>query len=354
MNNKFESLWEDREIRFDVSKENLSLREGEKLIQNHTKVEDTKGNPGKWGEMLITNLRVIWQNHESYKINLSIGLSTITNIFTRKSSSKIMGSCESICLATKSSNNRFEFIFTDDKKETSTIFATISALNKAYDSSRLYRDLKLRGALIQGGEIRLLPTEEIHDKVNGVWNLSSEQGNLGTFYITNIRVVWFANMNESYNVSLPYLQINSIKLRDSKFGFALVVESSWRSGGYVLGFRIDPVEKIRKVAKDIQTQHQLFMASPSFGVQFSLEPNEKNQQQQTTRTFTSRSAVNEDVEIDSTLKSDACVLYFAQGQTDQAHEAGSTKEKPIFSRELGLAIEPLKSGTSIESLWKLF
>ena len=51
--------------------------------------------------------------------------------------------------------------------------------------------------------------EEVSDKINGVWNLSSDQGNLGTFFITNIRVVWFANMNEHFNVSIPYLQIVS-------------------------------------------------------------------------------------------------------------------------------------------------
>lgn len=33
------------------------------------------------------------------------------------------------------------------------------------------------------------------------------QGNLGTFFITNVRIVWHANMNESFNVSIPYLQI---------------------------------------------------------------------------------------------------------------------------------------------------
>ena len=57
--------------------------------------------------------------------------------------------------------------------------------------------------------IALLQQEEVADKINGVWNLSSDQGNLGTFYITNIRVVWFANMNENFNVSIPYLQIVS-------------------------------------------------------------------------------------------------------------------------------------------------
>ena len=33
------------------------------------------------------------------------------------------------------------------------------------------------------------------------------QGNLGTFYVTNVRLVWHANMNESFNVSIPYLQM---------------------------------------------------------------------------------------------------------------------------------------------------
>ena len=35
------------------------------------------------------------------------------------------------------------------------------------------------------------------------------QGNLGIFYITNVRLVWHANMNESFNVSIPYLQMVS-------------------------------------------------------------------------------------------------------------------------------------------------
>ena len=57
-------------------------------------------------------------------------------------------------------------------------------------------ELKLRGAVVSNKQLRLLPEEEIVSRVNGVWNLSSDQGNLGTFIITNVRLVWFANMNE--------------------------------------------------------------------------------------------------------------------------------------------------------------
>lgn len=68
---------------------------------------------------------------------------------------------------------------------------------------------------------------------------------------------------------------STVKVRDSKFGTALVIESSWRSGGYVLGFRIDPEDKVRTVAKEITKKIHLFMKSPVFGVQFSVESDKK-------------------------------------------------------------------------------
>lgn len=74
----------------------------------------------------------------------------------------------------------------------------------------MYRDLKLRGAILQGGQLIILPQEQVINKVNGVWNLSSDQGNLGCFVVTNIRVVWYADANESFNISLPYLQIANV------------------------------------------------------------------------------------------------------------------------------------------------
>lgn len=33
-------------------------------------------------------------------------------------------------------------------------------------------------------------------------------------------------MNTMYNVSIPFLQMRSCRVRDSKFGYALVVETS--------------------------------------------------------------------------------------------------------------------------------
>ncbi len=104
--------------------------------------------------------------------------------------------------------------------------------------------MKLRGAIIKDKALILLPNEQIYSKIMGVWNLSSDQGNLGTFIITNVRLVWFANLAENFNVSIPYLQMKQLRVRDSKFGPALVIETTAQSGGYVLGFRVDPADSL--------------------------------------------------------------------------------------------------------------
>lgn len=42
-------------------------------------------------------------------------------------------------------------------------------------------------------------------------NAVPPQGNLGTMYVTNVRVVWHSNMNENFNVSIPYLQMVGVQ-----------------------------------------------------------------------------------------------------------------------------------------------
>lgn len=237
-----EGLWEDRDVRFDINPQQMKMRPGEKLIDALNAVEDTKGNNGDRGRLMVTNLRIIWHSLALPRVNLSIGFNCVINISTKTAQSKLRGQTEALYVLTKCNNTRFEFIFTNLIPGSPRLFTTVISVHRAYETSKLYRDLKLRGALIHNKQLRLLPQEQVYNKVNGVWNLSSDQGNLGTFFITNVRLVWHANINESFNVSIPYLQMKSVKIRDSKFGLALVVESSQQSGGYVLGFRIDPTD----------------------------------------------------------------------------------------------------------------
>ena len=50
---------------------------------------------------------------------------------------------------------------------------------------------------------------------------------------------------------------------------ALVIESSEISGGYVLGFRVDPQEKLEQVHKEISSLHKIYSDNPIFGVEYS-------------------------------------------------------------------------------------
>lgn len=59
-----------------------------------------------------------------------------------------------------------------------------------------------------------------------------------------------------------------VKTRDSKFGMALVIESSESSGGYVLGFRVDPPEKLEQVRKELSSLLLLYSETPIFGVEY--------------------------------------------------------------------------------------
>lgn len=80
-NNRFEPLWQDRDIRFDASSSELHLRPGERIIETFGKVEDTKGNTGEVGKFTVTDLRVIWQSLNKPRINLSIGIVLKTLVF---------------------------------------------------------------------------------------------------------------------------------------------------------------------------------------------------------------------------------------------------------------------------------
>lgn len=264
-----DSVWEDKEVKFDAPLSQMKLRAGEKLIDRLDAIEDTKGNDGDRGRMIVTNLRVMWHSLTSPRINLSIGFNCVMNVTTRTVNSKQRGMTEALYMLIKWNSSRFEFIFTNLVPGNRRHCTSVMGVHKAYASSRMYRELKLRGAIIQDKQLRILPLEQVYRTVHGVWNLSSEQGNLGTFIITNVRLVWFAEMNESFNISLPYLQMGSVRIRESKFGRALVVESGERSGGYVLGFRVDPVEQLQAVHKELASLHEVYSNSPIFGVEYS-------------------------------------------------------------------------------------
>ncbi|XP_050712924.1 Bardet-Biedl syndrome 5 protein homolog isoform X2 [Eriocheir sinensis] len=333
--------WEDRDVHFDITAQQMKMRAGEHMIDKLDSIEDTKGNSGDRGRLLITNLRLLWHSQAMPRVSLSVGFNCIINITTKTVNSKLRGLTEALYILTKANNTRFEFIFTNLVPGTPRLFTSVMGVYKAYNSSKMYRELKLRGAIIQNKQLRILPQEQIFSRVNGVWNLSSDQGNLGTFVITNVRLVWFANMNELFNISLPYLQIASVKVRESKFGMALVVESSEASGGYVLGFRIDPAEKLHEIHKEISALYTVYSQCPVFGVEFVLQDKPQADEDQLDLPEMDEEEIDESVSD----AGDVLAAYLADGHH---HDL-----EPVFSPELGLAVEKLKDGYTLQTLWEV-
>ncbi|CAI8013128.1 Bardet-Biedl syndrome 5 protein homolog [Geodia barretti] len=431
------SVWQDREIRFDSPDSQLQPRAGEVIISHLEEVEDTKGNSRDNGYLYVTNLRVIWTSATQGRVNLSIGLKTISKIQTKRVKSYLRGLSEAIHLMTTQNKTQFEFIFTSRVSDNTTMFSSVMAVHRAYLSSSLYREVAMRGALLADRELRLLPQEQLYNKVphpallpshapllslhivlssaplltscpysaapplllspllcllppclhstlllhsgcsllsygavkgpgiiffyrrddailiifqiGGVWNLSSDKGNLGTLYITNVRVAWQCKLNDNFNVSIPYLQMKVVKVRDTKFGVAMVLEA----GNLVLGFKVDPYETLKKIVKEIQSLHQVYSSSPIFGVEYSTADEWEGPTPPTTDT------IQEDVELVGTKEdisscesifSNIFVLFIA------AYLADPHKRKdrePVYSHELGLAIEALPDGYSISDLWQI-
>lgn len=289
---------------------------------------------------------------------------------------QLRGKYDALHIMTKITGTRYEFIFTqydadgqtpmDAAKEGIGLTQTLTKVCKAYSATKLFRDLKLRSAIItnNGKQLKTLPHEQIYSKINGVWNLSSDQGNLGTMHITNVRIVWHANMNELFNLSLPYLQVsdrvssswlspcskvNGIRVRESKFGVALVIESTEASGGYVLGFRIDPPERLQSVYSELLNLYNVHATNPNMGVVQALDTEGlvlERKYNNALETFASEES--EFVEEATESSKDTIAAYIAGDGVSLSKDA-----PPVYCPELGLAIEKIKDGFTLESLWNV-
>jgi len=351
-------VWQNHELRFDVAPAEFLPRLGEVEIDSINSVEDTKGNNGERGSLSITNLRLLWCSHKSTKVNLSVGLDTISKLKIRPVQSKLRGNTQALYVMAFFELVKYEFIFTSLVNASPRLFTTVMAVHRAYDTSKLYRELKLRGAIIRDQDLKTLPDEQVYERVSGVWNLSSDQGNLGTFFVTNIRLVWFANLANNFNVSIPYLQIESLRVKDSKFGVAIVVKTTKSQGGYVLGFRMDPPDRLQRTFEMINNLFELFVKNPNFGVRFSYDEAPRPLEQVTIRRVEEDAAIVEDYE-DTFPVARGREAYVADdsgaASASAAAEAkeGSLGPVAVYNADLGCAVQPLPPGATAASLWTL-
>lgn len=150
---------------------------------------------------------IIWLN---FSFHIAIGFNCILTMSTKTVLSKLRGTTLALYILTLNRNSRFEFIFTNLAQSNARKFSSVFDIYRSYQSTVLYRELKLRSAIMGSGHLKLLPKEQVYSTFGGIWNLSSDQGNLGTLIATNVRVIWYADINETFNISLPHMQIATV------------------------------------------------------------------------------------------------------------------------------------------------
>jgi Bardet-Biedl syndrome 5 protein len=137
----------------------LALRKGEFLIDTLSSVEDTKGSTGERGQLTLTNLRLFWQSHSRARSTISIGLGCVQSLAIKSATSRLRGGVtQALCVTAKSlaggpgvapPGGRYEFIFTSLVKASPRLFGTSQGVLRAHETSKLFRDLKMRGAVIK-------------------------------------------------------------------------------------------------------------------------------------------------------------------------------------------------------------
>ena len=138
---------------------------------------------------------------------------------------------------------------------------------------------------------------------------------------------------------------------------ALVLNSSEQSGSYVLGFRIDPAEKLHKVHKELSSLHKLHSSNPNFGVQY-VKQVKRLRLEYLDIILNFQDAVKEEMNIDDDTIDDINEIDKSSYGARDAFAAYLAEEKHkdreiVFCKELGVAMEKIKDGFTLESLWSV-
>lgn len=392
-------IWQDREVRFDVPNIQIQLINGEKVLDKIINVEDTKGGTGDVGTLTFTNLRLIWFCVTNVKINLSVGYDCFVNFEVKNATSKLAGDINAIYVKCKFNNNRFEFVFNALGCSNTQLLSTFQAIYKSYDKSRIYRDMKLKAFLTNEKTFNLLENEKIIESFNQMGNVASDNIINGNFILTNIRLIFYSTVNDRFNISLPWIQVKNIKVKDSKFGKSVLIETYNPFFGNNFNLKFEDAEN---KAKELKIMYSKFTDNAIYGVDFikpientndknifnnpnssinnykletpsgtsltkstnslnnianeSINSNftqkniEKNTNEYSQFINKNKSHFDVDVEVvDSNYFNEHSNILYYMTTNDKKNTANDV----IYSMELGLAIEKPPFNTTLENLWKI-
>ena len=315
--------------------EDLRLIPGETSYTIITRVEDSKAHPGQFGQIQITNIRLIWYITSVPSLNISIGFKSILNYTISENVQSALGPSEVLFIKCASGTRTFEFIFSVSKSKQS-VFRFFETALKNYESSPLLREQKLRSSLIKDGNLVLLDGEQVMKKYDGIANFSGDNAKIGTAIITNYRFVWYSEIVSNFNVSIPLILLPEIKPTQSKrYGRCIYLKINSYGTNYLYGFTIQPDEALTEFSNELETIRTSALRMPLLTPPLSMVKIEQN--------VPPPAHVEEDLELQD---ADPSLLYIP---CDITTDAKSTSI--IFDKALGLAIEALPTGDSLSERW---
>ena len=135
------SLWQDRQVIFDVSKSEFVFRQGEETYKTMSNIEDLKGN-NDIGTFIFTNLRLIWYNNKNPKKNQSIGYDCIEDLEKKSSDSMLTGQSILLTIFCRSDKNKYELTYRSSSDSGHDPYINLSNILKLYEQGRMYREIK--------------------------------------------------------------------------------------------------------------------------------------------------------------------------------------------------------------------
>jgi len=330
----------DREIVFDYPIQQLELVKGEFIAKDFKQVEDRKGNPGIFGDLKVTNLRVIWIQNRMPRVNLSIGY----NVFVKMAlvQQDVGQDAEHVQIKAFHNESRYEFFFYR-KKNVQGTFDILPRMYNSYDGTRGYREVLIRKILTHGGTLTLWEREKIIAQFGNAWNLGKQEGKLGRLIMTNVRLVWVSMTNENFNISIPWIRMLKVFKKNSNFGGeALCVQVSKAFGGLEIGFKVDSIDCLA-LLEQTKNLMDTYKSSPFLGTPESISSDTAADTKSISKTYFEESqfvdtGYNEVQNIKAIYRDDS----------------GADSREVDFNSTLGLAFERLpKDVQNLEQLWKI-
>lgn len=320
----------DSSVLFFQNPDALKLVKGEQNIVILSRVEDSKGHPGQFGQGQITNIRFFWYIQKKPTLNCSIGYNTI---LSHKISTS--GNYETLLLRCKEEGKSYEFLFSM-LKSSSSAFKIFEIALKNYQDSIFFRQQVLRSAIIKNGTLKLLPGEQAMLTMDGLSNFCGDSAKIGTSILTNLRFIWYSEVVSNFNVSIPHIILPKFKVTDSKrFGKSFFINLFISGTQFLYGFTISPEEKLVEFVESAEKIRLSAIQKPVLTPPLVLDITQQPKKE-----------VNPVVEEDFAVEEiDPSLRYIPCDDTN------TPSQNIVYDANLGLSIEELPKDVSLSKRW---